>query len=561
MSTAAKKAVFESAFIPHVGWLRHDSGDEVISLLRQGYFEGAEQAFFWLFLRTGDTFIDGGAHIGLYSLVAHRVMDGKGRIIAVEPDEGTAAHLRANLKRNGAVEARIIRAALWKSAGSIGFVHESEGRAAYAHVSFESAEPHVRVPAFTLDKVVSESGADQVALVKIDVEGAEPEALEGAREAIAKGAAPLLMIEVAEHNLRRRGLATQDLVAQIEAMGYALFEFVPETLQLKPCSVEGPIWFKNLFACSDPKRVNARLRAATSDRKEIARDILGRAAACARFKELEELERFRHLADISEGNRQWAERAEQLLSSEREIVEEMRSRIDAAELLAAENKAWGERSDENLAEQRAISADLESRLAAIAKAAEDNRRWAERTEEKLALQKRAAEDNRLWAEQTEGFLTEQKAIARDLADRLAAKERAAEDHRASAEQTGVFLAAQKVISDGLADQLSATERASANNRAWAERTEELLAAQRAIAEDLANRISDKERLAEDNRAWAERTEAKLAAATKVGEELRAQLTQARAEIDRLQEEIPPLRVFATRFAWIYRLSRKFGEKS
>lgn len=59
-------------FVPHAGWLRHDADDEVALFLRQGWFEGTEQALAWLYLRPGDVFIDGGAHVGLFSLLAGR---------------------------------------------------------------------------------------------------------------------------------------------------------------------------------------------------------------------------------------------------------------------------------------------------------------------------------------------------------------------------------------------------------------------------------------------------------------------------------------------------------
>ena len=607
----------QSAFIPFVGWLRHDPGDEVISLLRQGYFEAAEQAFLWLYLRPGDTVIDGGAHIGLYSVLAHRAMEGKGRVIAVEPNEHTAEHLQANLEENGVEQARIVRAALWKTVGSVGFVDdEKEGRTAYARVALDG-EARVKVRAVTLDKLVEESGSGEVAFVKIDVEGAEPEALAGLKDAAAKRVAPLLMVEMAEHNLLRRGFTTRKLAAQIESMGYALYEFSPETLRLKRVRVEGPIWFQNLFACIDPKRVNERLRSAPTDRITIARDILGRAAACSRFKELEELERLRHVGELAEANRQWAERTEGLLATERETTSMLRqsledagSRLAAAEELAGQNKFWAEHGDE-------IVASLEARLAASEKLAEDNRLWAERTEEMLASERavsqdlasrlsavepriaestKLAEENRAWAERTEEMLASQKAISEDLTRRLSALEanllesaKHAEDNRIWAERAEELLLVQRASAEDLASRLSAKQRAAEDNRAWAERTEALLASQKVISDDLGRRLSALEtrlaesaKLAEDNRLWAERTEAKLAATARDAElnraraektqqqleeqlarveEARARLKEAADLLDRLKTEIEPLRVFARRAAWLYRLSRRFDAQS
>src|SRR5206468_8192061 len=104
----------------------------------------------WLHGRGGDVFIDGGAHVGLYSVIAHRAAGGAARIIAVEPSEPTARYLAANLEANGVHDAVLVRAALWKERGEIGFEVETEGKAAYAHVDFGGAI-ETRVAATTLD--------------------------------------------------------------------------------------------------------------------------------------------------------------------------------------------------------------------------------------------------------------------------------------------------------------------------------------------------------------------------------------------------------------------------
>jgi len=323
------------AYIPHIGWLHHAPGEEVIKLLRQGYFEASEQAFFWLYLRPGDTFIDCGAHIGLYSINADRATGGATRVVAVEPSESTADHLEFNLKENGVKDALIIRSAIWKTAGRIQFLAEGEGKAAYAHVLFdEHGEVAASVSTITLDQIVATVGAKEIALAKIDIEGAEPEALTGAQSAIKKGMLPVVMIEFTEHNLRRRGLTTANLVSQLEELDYILCEFSPKLLELAPFSSDGPIWYKNLFACRDLERVNIRLRAASDSNRVIARDILDRASACSRFKELEELEHYRALANEADGFRRWAERTEAMLVEERSHVDKLSQELEPLRVFA-----------------------------------------------------------------------------------------------------------------------------------------------------------------------------------------------------------------------------------
>jgi FkbM family methyltransferase len=323
------------AFIPHVGWLAHEPGDEVISLLRQGYFEAMEQAFVWLYLRPGDCFIDCGAHIGLYSVLASRAMGGKARILSVEANADTARFLEMNLRENGATGASVYRNAVWRESSVIRFVKEEAGRSAFARVSFDASDVAVEVAATTIDRLVEESGAPEVALVKLDVEGAEPEAIEGAAASLGRGALSVLMVEFTEANLQRRGWSTPALGALLAGHRLELCQMSQETLQLAPVSTAEPIWFANLFAVRDLDAVNARLRGADAAHVEVARDILARGAACHRFKELEDLDTVRgQLAQqklLADSNKTWALNVEALFAKEKELSAELRRWAEDAE--------------------------------------------------------------------------------------------------------------------------------------------------------------------------------------------------------------------------------------
>jgi|ERR1043166_9109007 len=91
---------FDLTYVPHIGWLAHEVNDDVGVFLRDGWFEYKEQAFFWLHLQGGDTLIDCGAQVGLYSVLGCEAMRGQGTVFAVEPNPRTIPLLRRNLKRN-----------------------------------------------------------------------------------------------------------------------------------------------------------------------------------------------------------------------------------------------------------------------------------------------------------------------------------------------------------------------------------------------------------------------------------------------------------------------------
>src|SRR5438132_703050 len=83
-------------FVPHIGWLKYPADDIVLRHLREGNFEFREQAFLCSFLREADTFVDAGAHCGLFSRLASNVIDQRGSIFAIEPNPDVLPYLRDN---------------------------------------------------------------------------------------------------------------------------------------------------------------------------------------------------------------------------------------------------------------------------------------------------------------------------------------------------------------------------------------------------------------------------------------------------------------------------------
>lgn len=273
-------STIEETLVPDVGWLSHEAGDDVGRYLREGWFEFAEQAMWWLYLRPGDNVIDCGAHVGLFTLLASQAVGEYGRVLSMEPNPSTATLLRKNVDGISARNVAIVQAAGASKSGSI-TLHAGEGKnSAYSSSVADVADAaSVEVRAVTIDEVIRERGVDSIAMLKIDVEGAELDAWRGCAESIKADRIALAMVEFTEANQRAAGLTTVDLIDAWDDDGYRFHRFNTQTLQLEPAEVGGPIEYENLFAARDVEPINRRLREASAQRQRIAREILSRGQA------------------------------------------------------------------------------------------------------------------------------------------------------------------------------------------------------------------------------------------------------------------------------------------
>lgn len=138
--------------------------------------------------RRGWRVVDAGAYVGVYTLRAARLVGPRGLVAALEPNPLVYPFLRANLALNGLGWAVPLPAAVWSREGwGLLRVGESMVNSSLlpGYVEYMSSiAGEARVPLVTLREVVGALG--RVDLLKLDVEGAEVEALRGGLEGVER---------------------------------------------------------------------------------------------------------------------------------------------------------------------------------------------------------------------------------------------------------------------------------------------------------------------------------------------------------------------------------------
>jgi FkbM family methyltransferase len=175
-------------------------------------------------VKHGEWCIDIGANVGLLSGELCHLVGPSGRVWAIEPVARNIARLQQLRDDNGLDQLRVVEGALSSTTGSASIRLPRDGRSGWASLSKSwDVESTRDVATWRLDDLVGEEreGAN-VSFLKIDVEGAEPEVVEGAERTL-KTMRPLVMCEFNDVLLQDAGASAQQLLATFEALGYRPF--------------------------------------------------------------------------------------------------------------------------------------------------------------------------------------------------------------------------------------------------------------------------------------------------------------------------------------------------
>jgi FkbM family methyltransferase len=239
-----------------------DSGSASNVLYFTPYYEYHEMQFLQRYLRPGDGFIDGGANIGTYSLLAAGIVGTAGRVVAFEPTARAALSCRENLTLNGLDWVELHEAALAERSGVVSFLtgRDVSNRILLAE---EAAADGIQVRCVSLDSILSPEAL--FAMAKLDVEGAEVAALRGAEQHLRQANPPVWQVEIWDHLLRDMGTSTGELLSLLSDHGYGIASYDADSNRLDfsaRSSVQGVGEGENLLAISGSRRgeVADRLR-------------------------------------------------------------------------------------------------------------------------------------------------------------------------------------------------------------------------------------------------------------------------------------------------------------
>lgn len=192
-----------------------------------GLMEFEDMAFVLHLMREGDQFLDVGANVGVYSILA---ASRGARVLAVEPVPDTYEQLLDNIHLNRfqeRIEAR--RVGVGKGAGELRF---SIGSGPTNHVltAGESTDHSVTVAVDTLDAIAAGSAPT---MLKIDVEGFEANVIAGAARLLNEPSLQAVLIELNGLGARY-GFNDDDIHNELLTAGFSPASYEPFARRLTP---------------------------------------------------------------------------------------------------------------------------------------------------------------------------------------------------------------------------------------------------------------------------------------------------------------------------------------
>lgn len=216
-------------------------------------YEEAESAIIRAWLLPDDACVDVGANIGIMSVLFATHVRQTGKVVAVEPIPATAHTLRTTIATLRLSNVIVAEACASDRPGAREIMIPLQGApdisASFCVAPANSARfiPG-RVAGTTVDALLAEHNiSHRLALLKIDVEGAEPLVLRGAAALLSGTHLPLVLIEANTPALARLGFTPQDICRFLPPDRFDLF-----CVQRSTSDLSDPADFGTVYPLPDP---------------------------------------------------------------------------------------------------------------------------------------------------------------------------------------------------------------------------------------------------------------------------------------------------------------------
>lgn len=194
--------------------------------MAEGRYEPTQTGWVRKHLKAGGVFVDVGANFGHYTTLAHSLVGEHGKVFAFDPSPIAYGTLEEAIGRAGISNVTLVNAAVGSIEGELTIFMPPETAGLHSPSAFES-HPNFKplsVPLLSLDGFAPLANCPVVDIVKIDVEGFEPDVLDGMRGLISAGKVKRVICEFNSWWLKANKTSVDELFRKFAALDFVIEE-------------------------------------------------------------------------------------------------------------------------------------------------------------------------------------------------------------------------------------------------------------------------------------------------------------------------------------------------
>lgn len=202
-----------------------------LELLLFGIHEPVSTKLVSKLLKKNMTCLDIGSNIGYYVLLENKILDGTGRIIALEPSPENFEYLTKNIQRQNSNNIELHNIAAGNVSGNLNFLmYPDESNSGHIISDDEVKNTFgnvISVPVKPIDILVKELNIKKLDFLRMDVEGYEFEILKGMLETLEEFR-PIIQIEV--HRSIMGNENTKQFFEILQKLNYEIKSYIPREI-------------------------------------------------------------------------------------------------------------------------------------------------------------------------------------------------------------------------------------------------------------------------------------------------------------------------------------------
>jgi FkbM family methyltransferase len=208
------------------------------ALLRDGVYEEYETELLSNALHPGAVFLEVGAQIGYYALVAARAVGKTGRVVAFEPNPKNYTLLQRNVRENKFENVLAFQKAVADAGGPMPLFVSPTNAGDHRMYDTEEGRGAVEVEAVSLDGFLRDK-VTKVDVILLDVQGFELKVVNGMRGLLRENRGVVLFTEFWPAGLKGAGCRPEEYLELLIGEGFELSVIDERARKLRPADIAG----------------------------------------------------------------------------------------------------------------------------------------------------------------------------------------------------------------------------------------------------------------------------------------------------------------------------------